>query len=189
MGIGVGAGHVGGQRLALAYFWPGGHFDPFSIGDGVIVVIFLVAAIFRALSPAWLAERGIYAEESRDKLSMLATQQQALQRVATLVARGVSPPEVFATVTQEVGLLLPAEITRLVRFEADGSGTSPGPGVGRAIRYRSAAASRLTTSSPDRCAEAVSRRGLPSSRRQNCRKARTRRRAPQSWWRGRCGGR
>jgi GAF domain-containing protein len=68
-------------------------------------------------------KRGIEAEESRDKLSILAIQQQALQRVATLVARGVSPPEVFATVTQEVKLLLAAEITRLVRYEADGSGT------------------------------------------------------------------
>ncbi|HEY6574183.1 MAG TPA: GAF domain-containing sensor histidine kinase, partial [Mycobacterium sp.] len=103
--------------------WPGGHF---SIGDGVIVVIFLVAAIFTSFVAGLARQRGIYAEESRDKLSMLATQQQALQRVATLVARGVSPPEVFATVTHEVGLLLAAEITRLVRFEADGSGTVAG---------------------------------------------------------------
>ena len=108
---------------ALAYFWPGGNFQPFAISDGVIVVIFLVAAMFTSFVAGLARRRGIEAEESRDKLSILAGQQQALQRVATLVARGVSPPEVFATVTQEVGLLLAAEITRLVRYEADGSGT------------------------------------------------------------------
>jgi signal transduction histidine kinase len=108
---------------ALAYFWPGGHFEPFSIDNGVIVVIFLIAAVFTSFVAGVARTRGIEAEESRDKLTVLASQQQALRRVATLVARGVNPSEVFATVTKEVGLLLAADITRLVRYEADGSGT------------------------------------------------------------------
>jgi PAS domain S-box-containing protein len=59
-------------------------------------------------------------EESRDELRLLAEEQAALRRVATLVARGVSPTEVFASVCEEVGRLLAADHTSLVRYEADG---------------------------------------------------------------------
>jgi signal transduction histidine kinase len=106
---------------ALAYFWPG--YDPFSIDNGVIVVIFLIAGLFASFVAGLARRRAIEAEESRDKLTVLASQQQALRRVATLVARGADPADVFAAVTKEVGLLLGAEITRLVRYEADGTGT------------------------------------------------------------------
>jgi signal transduction histidine kinase len=50
-------------------------------------------------------------------------EQAALRRVATLVAHGNPSGEMFSTVTQEVGLLLDVEITRLLRFEADGTAT------------------------------------------------------------------
>jgi signal transduction histidine kinase len=125
-GLGLALATSVASVAAMAYFWPGGHFEPFSINNGVIVVIFLLAAVFTSLVAGLARKRGIEAEESRDKLSILVSQQQALQRVATLVARGVSPSEVFATVTKEVGLLLAADITRLVRYEADGSGTVAG---------------------------------------------------------------
>ncbi|MDP9258607.1 MAG: GAF domain-containing protein [Actinomycetota bacterium] len=52
---------------------------------------------------------------------MLAEQQAALRRVATLVARGVPPDEVFAAVTEEVGRLLSAEYAGLGRYESDGT--------------------------------------------------------------------
>lgn len=58
-------------------------------------------------------------EESQDELSRLASEQAALRRVATLVARGVPPPRVFAAVTVEVGRLLNADVTRLLRYEGD----------------------------------------------------------------------
>jgi signal transduction histidine kinase len=122
-GLGLALATSVASVAALAYFWPGGHFEPFSIDNGVIVVIFLIAAVFTSVVAGLARKRAIEAEESRDKLTLLASQQQAVRRVATLVARGVSPSEVFATVTKEVGLLLAAEITRLVRYEADGSGT------------------------------------------------------------------
>jgi hypothetical protein len=38
-----------------------------------------------------------------EKLHPLAEEQAALRRVATLVARGTPPQEVFAAVTEEVG--------------------------------------------------------------------------------------
>ncbi|MER7005428.1 DUF4118 domain-containing protein [Dactylosporangium sp. NPDC000555] len=53
----------------------------------------------------------------REELRLLADQQAALRRVATLVARGVSPTEVFAAVTTEVSQLLDARYTTVLRYE------------------------------------------------------------------------
>ena len=57
--------------------------------------------------------------QARADLSRLAEDQAALRRVATLVAQGVSPAQIFAAVTQEVGPLLQADITHMVRYETD----------------------------------------------------------------------
>jgi PAS domain S-box-containing protein len=62
-------------------------------------------------------------EASRDELRVLADEQAALRRVATLVARGVSPHEVFDAVAAEVSGLLAAPRTRLLRYESDGTAT------------------------------------------------------------------
>ena len=62
-------------------------------------------------------------EEDREDLRRLADEQAALRRVATLVARGVSPEEMFEAVTREVGLLSGADIARMERYEADGTVT------------------------------------------------------------------
>jgi signal transduction histidine kinase len=55
--------------------------------------------------------------ESRASLARLAEEQAALRRVATLVARGVRPEEVFAAVAEEAGRLLPAGYAHLARYE------------------------------------------------------------------------
>ena len=55
-------------------------------------------------------------EQNRDDLADLATEQAALRRVATLVARRVSPDELFGRVAEEMGALLGADITTMVRF-------------------------------------------------------------------------
>jgi signal transduction histidine kinase len=55
-------------------------------------------------------------ERNRDDLAALATEQAALRRVATLVARGVSPDALLARVAEEVGTLLGADMTTMVRF-------------------------------------------------------------------------
>ncbi len=47
-------------------------------------------------------------------------EQAALRRVATLVAKGVAPAEVFDAVVAEMHLLLGAQNTRLLRYEPDG---------------------------------------------------------------------
>jgi signal transduction histidine kinase len=60
---------------------------------------------------------------SVDELARLNDEQAALRRVATLVAHGRPSEEVFGAVATEVGKVLGAEITRLLRFEADGTAT------------------------------------------------------------------
>jgi signal transduction histidine kinase len=47
-----------------------------------------------------------------------------LRRVATLVARGTRPEEVFAAVVEEVGQLLPVEYAGMSRYESDGTVTA-----------------------------------------------------------------
>jgi GAF domain-containing protein len=59
--------------------------------------------------------------ESRAGLARLAEEQAALRRVATLVARGVPPHELFAAVTEEVGRLLVVEYAEMGRYQPDGT--------------------------------------------------------------------
>lgn len=59
--------------------------------------------------------------ESRAGLTCLAQEQAALRRVATLVAREEPPEDVFTAVTEEAGHLVEAEITSMLRYEADGT--------------------------------------------------------------------
>ncbi|MCW3043099.1 MAG: histidine kinase [Actinobacteria bacterium] len=61
--------------------------------------------------------------ESRAALGVLADEQAALRRVATLVARGLPPTEIFAALAEEVGRLLSIAGTRILRYEADGTAT------------------------------------------------------------------
>ena len=57
--------------------------------------------------------------ESRAALAGLAEDQAALRRVATLVARGAAPEELFAAVTGEAGQLLGAHLAGMARYESD----------------------------------------------------------------------
>jgi signal transduction histidine kinase/uncharacterized protein YoaH (UPF0181 family) len=73
--------------------------------------------------------------ESRQELTLLAEEQAALRRVATLVAEGAPPDKVFATVSREVARILGVPIAEMVRFDPDGTRTvvaSAGVGFGEA---------------------------------------------------------
>jgi PAS domain S-box-containing protein len=59
---------------------------------------------------------------AEDELRLLASEQSALRRVATMVARDVAPAEVFRAVSAEAGRLLGTENTALMRFDTDGTG-------------------------------------------------------------------
>jgi signal transduction histidine kinase len=60
--------------------------------------------------------------KSRDALVRLVDEQAALRRVATLVASGVRPDEIFAAVSNEVGRLVGTDSATVIRYDDDGEG-------------------------------------------------------------------
>jgi len=71
----------------------------------------------RRRADAELREAHRMVEASRDELARLAEEQAALRRVATLVAHGTSPEELFTAVVLEVGRVFPAADATLSRYE------------------------------------------------------------------------
>jgi GAF domain-containing protein len=57
--------------------------------------------------------------DARSELRSHAEEQEALRRVATLVASGAPPDDVFAAVAAEVGRLLVVDMAALVRYDPD----------------------------------------------------------------------
>jgi len=66
--------------------------------------------------------RAVESRAAQQRNLELADQQAALRRVATLVARGASPSEVFAAVSNELARVLHVVNAGLLRFEPDGTG-------------------------------------------------------------------
>ena len=64
--------------------------------------------------------------QARDGLRLLADEQAALRRVATLVANDAPPGAVFDAVAMEVGKLLDTDITVVGRYDGDGAATAIG---------------------------------------------------------------
>ncbi|SED08781.1 Histidine kinase-, DNA gyrase B-, and HSP90-like ATPase [Rhodococcus koreensis] len=103
---------------------------PTKPGDWVAILVFLPVALVAnlmagqaRLRTAEAVLRRREAEVSRDELGVLAAHQAALRRVATLAARGVSPPEVFTAVAEELTLWLHVVNAVLLRNDGDGTGT------------------------------------------------------------------
>jgi PAS domain S-box-containing protein len=61
--------------------------------------------------------------EAQDEVRRFGDEQAALGRVATLVAAGAAPEEVFTAVVEEVSSLLGLERIELVRYDGDATGT------------------------------------------------------------------
>jgi signal transduction histidine kinase len=104
------------SALAWGYFrdWPNDSFDPASLRNWVVIGVFLVATLM-ANSLAGVA-RARAAESERS-----AEHQAALRRVATAVAQGIAPQDVFSTVTTELAHALRVRHTALFRYEPGGS--------------------------------------------------------------------
>ncbi|MCW2648353.1 MAG: domain S-box [Pseudonocardiales bacterium] len=60
--------------------------------------------------------------EPHEAIERLVDEQAALRRVATLVARGVQPDEIFAAAADEVGRLVGTDSAAVVRFDDDAPG-------------------------------------------------------------------
>jgi signal transduction histidine kinase len=127
-GFGVAAATSVASALAFDYFrdWPAA-FD-WGADDwtviGVYVMVALIANTLALLVRARAVEadqRRGEAERSRDQLRALAELQSSLRRVATQVARGATPSEVFNAVAGELARCLGTPHSTLVRFEVDGN--------------------------------------------------------------------
>ena len=107
----------------------GGSILAATVSDSVAVGVFLLVALSAATLAGLARLRAREADRRRrevqvshDELGVLAEHQAALRRVATLVARGASPSEVFAAVSDELARCLHAVNAGLLRYEPDGSG-------------------------------------------------------------------
>ncbi|MCY1137135.1 GAF domain-containing protein [Actinoplanes sp. Pm04-4] len=70
----------------------------------------------RLLEFAALASTAISSAQRREQVERLADEQAALRRVATLVAAGAQPEQVWESVVSEVGVLCGASRTGLIRY-------------------------------------------------------------------------
>jgi signal transduction histidine kinase len=102
--------------------WPDS-FGLTQLQNWVVIVVFFVVALL-ANSLAGLARASaIEAERRRHEADLAARQQTALRRVATLVARGVPPSEMFSAVVAELADCLDVKNASLFRYEPDGTAT------------------------------------------------------------------
>jgi K+-sensing histidine kinase KdpD len=97
--------------------------------DWVAITVFLVVALAAAALAGLARSRAAEAVQRRrqveaghEELSALAEQQAALRRVATLVAGGASPADVFDAVADELARCLHVVNAGLLRYEPDGTG-------------------------------------------------------------------
>jgi signal transduction histidine kinase len=132
-GFGLGTMTALASALVYAYFHhlqTGGSFIPTDARNWVAVTVFLVVALSATtlagvarLRAAVADQRRREVEASHDELSVLAEHQAALRRVATLVARGVTPSELFSAVAEELARCLGVyHHAVLFRYEPDGAG-------------------------------------------------------------------
>ena len=124
-GWGFGLAIATSLASALAYVW-------FHVNEGSgslvpAVVVFLTLALLTnllvgqaRLRAAEAMQRRIEADLSAAQASALAGQQAALRRVATLVARGVAPDELYPVAVTELARGLGVQHANLVRFSGDG---------------------------------------------------------------------
>ena len=101
-------------------------------------------------------DRKLYAKYRR-----LAAEQAALRRVATLVARGVEPLEVFGAVAEEMRRCVPADTAGLWRFETDREITIVAAAADPAARAKWPVGTR-TPMEGDTLATLVQRSGRPA---------------------------
>ena len=79
----------------------------------------------RSAAPESRAEAAITNSGPRE-LSLLVQQHYALRRIATTVARGARPAEVFSMVSDELARCLNVDTAAMFRFETDGTVALPG---------------------------------------------------------------
>jgi signal transduction histidine kinase len=105
--------------FAYLFVPPVNRFELADWRSSVALGVFLVTAVV----VGGLAARTRRAAMESERLS---GEQAALRRVATLVARGAQPSEVFAAVARELAAAFGGGITAVLRYESDGTATVVG---------------------------------------------------------------
>ncbi|MFE7802453.1 GAF domain-containing protein [Nocardia sp. NPDC057440] len=122
-GLGVAVVTSVASAIAFAYFrnWPA----PFGAeaDDLAAIAVFLVVALLANTLAGLARAHAAEADRRRVQADLVAEQQAALRRVATLVARGAASSEVFSAVAEESARCLGVLNATLFRYEPDGSGT------------------------------------------------------------------
>jgi signal transduction histidine kinase len=115
-GSGLAAVTAAVSAFAFGYFrnWPDDSFNPADLRNWVALGVFLAATLMANTLAGVARARAAEAERT-------AQRQAALRRVATAVAQGLPPSDVFSTVTTELAHALSAEHAALFRHEADGT--------------------------------------------------------------------
>jgi signal transduction histidine kinase len=80
------------------------------------LLVYLAVAVLVGELAAYASRRAELSELARTEL---AEEQSALRRVATLVARGVAPAQVFAAVAEEAGVLLAVDAGSVIRYHGE----------------------------------------------------------------------
>lgn len=122
-GFGLSATTSVASAVAFDYFRSGSaDFTLTRVENWAVIGIFLVVALVANTLAHLARTRAVEAVHSRDELRVVVDLQASLRRVATLVARGVAPSEVFCAVADELARCLRVRHTTLFRFEPDGAG-------------------------------------------------------------------
>jgi signal transduction histidine kinase len=118
--------------IARRYGWRSSIAAPIAV-EGRVWGVMLVATQREQVFPARAEQRlaaftdlvatAVANAQAHDELLRFGEEQAALGRVATLVATGASPEQVFRSVVEEVSSLLGLERIELVRYDGDGTGT------------------------------------------------------------------
>jgi signal transduction histidine kinase len=104
------------SALCFGYFrdWPNDSFDPADLRNWVVIGVFLVVALMANTLAGVARARAAEAD-------LTAERQAALRRVATAVAKGLPPHDVFSAVTTELTQIFSTRNALLVRYESDGT--------------------------------------------------------------------
>jgi signal transduction histidine kinase/putative methionine-R-sulfoxide reductase with GAF domain len=113
-----------GVATVLAFDWY--FLPPLRNLDGATVLVLGLFLGMAVIVGAVATQAGRRAAESEQARGVLADEQAALRRVATLIARQPSPAEVFAAVTEEAARLLRFDSAHLIVYERDQTATVVG---------------------------------------------------------------
>src|SRR3954454_19007835 len=105
-----------GLALDSFYIPPTREFGSADWQNWLVIAIYILLGVLIGMLSARSQRRAEASEQAR---GVLAQEQAALRRVATLVARGERPEKVFAAVASEVGVLLDVDGARVVRYVGD----------------------------------------------------------------------